>query len=146
MDITAYRRQFASFNSSFELARYEYSVGPDNQFDSWRIYDRYGDLFSIDAISDLKSIGEQISPDLETERASLRRLLVAAQRHFAEIKAIEITNELAHCELSSTIAWRGETLHSNQVGSHLARISEAATRDELTARWVDSISRCDDLR
>jgi len=146
MDITVYRRQFASFNSSFELARYEHPAGPDQRFDPWRIYDRYSDLFSIDAINDLKRVYDQVSPDLETERESLRRLLLSAQRHFAEIKASEVTNELAHCESSSTVAWRGETFDSNHIWSQLARISDAASRDELTARWLDSISSCDDLR
>src|SRR4051812_47777986 len=146
MDITVYRRQFASFNSSFELARYEHSVGPDQQFDPGRIYDRYSDLFSIDAINDLKNVYKQLSLDLETERESLRRLLLSAQRHFAEIKSSEVTKELAHCESSSMIAWRGEVLDSNHIWSQLARIPDAASRDELTSRWLDSIASCDDLR
>ena len=146
MNISEYRAQFASFNSSLELTRHKYHLGLTSELNSFQIYDRYSDLFSSTAIADLRSCLEQTPGDFETERSGLQRLLSAALLRQVEWQARETTKELAYCESSGRIEWRGEKFSIEDVPSLLATEPNKTMRGELAARWADSISICDELR
>ena len=147
MNISEYRAQFASFNSSLELARYKYHVGLKSELNNDEIYDRYSDLFSPAAFADLRSHRSiRHRPTLKLKERRLQRLLSAAQLRHVEMQASELTRELAHCESSSRIEWNGEKISLEDVPARLARESNKRQRGELAARWADSISICDELR
>jgi hypothetical protein len=146
MNISEYRAQFASFNSSLERARYRHHVGLTSDLNNAETYDRYGDLFSLSAIADLQSRLDNTATDFETERSGLQRLLSAAQLQQVAWHAREATNELAYCEASERLEWRGEKISLEDVPRLLAREENKTIRGELAARWADSISICDELR
>jgi hypothetical protein len=146
MNISEYRVQFASFKSSLELARYEHHVGQTSALNNDEIYDRYSDLFSPTTIADLQSLRDHTATDFDTERSGLQRLLTTAQLQQIELQASEITSELAYCESSQRIEWRGERISLEGVLLLLAREANKTIRGELAARWADSISICDELR
>jgi hypothetical protein len=145
MNISEYRDQFASFNSSLELARYRHHVGLTSKANNDQAFDRYGELFSLEAMAQLRSSIDQTPADFETERSGLQRLLTAAQLRHVEVRAAEVTEELSHCE-AATLEWCGAELALADVPARLARESKKLQRRELAARWLDSISACDDLR
>jgi hypothetical protein len=145
MNISEYRDQFASFNSSLELARYKHHVGLTPAVNSHEILDHYSDLFSLESISELKALLESTPADFGTESKALRSLLGAAQLRHVEIRARELTEELARCESDTSVAWKGEELRLEDVPARLAWESKPQ-RGELGARWIDAISRCDELR
>src|SRR6185312_4770106 len=146
MDISEYRAQFASFNSSLELVRFHTHAGLKSQLTIDEIYDRYGDLFSADAISTLKAFHEHIPAGQETQQKSVAGLIASACVHYAEKKASEISNELKRCEAACEIAWRGETLTVEAALERMAREADKDLRRDLCARWLDSILECNDLR
>lgn len=146
MNISEYRTQFASFNSSLGLARYKDHVGLKSEPDNEEIYDRYNNLFSTDSIAELKSQLDQTPANLSTEKSGLERLLIAAQLGHVERQASELTKELVQCEFSSRIDWNGEKISLEDVPGRLARESKRTRRSELAARWADSIAVCNELR
>ena len=146
MNISEYRDQFASFNSSIELARYKYHVGLTSKVNRQDIFDRYSDLFSSAALGELRTSREQTPAYFRTERTALRTLLTAVQLRHVEMRADELTRELARCEASDQVEWNSRELSLEDVPAVLARESKKAQRHELAARWIDSISVCDELR
>jgi hypothetical protein len=146
MDISEYRTQFASFNSSLELARYQNHVGLKPEVTVAQVYAEYSDLFSATAIDDLKARIEQTSIDRETERSGLHKLLNAALSHFLEAQAAHIHRELARCEQASPVQWKAETISLHGVPARLATEANKTSRDELTSRWLDAMPNCNDLR
>jgi hypothetical protein len=54
MNISDYRRDFAAYCSAFELAHYQHRAGFEKELHLEPIYERYGDLFTRDAIDALK--------------------------------------------------------------------------------------------
>lgn len=146
MNISEYRDQFSSFNSALALAHYRYHVGLTDKPDSDQVFDRYSDLFSLEAIAQLRSAIDQTPADFETERKGLQRLRTSAQLRRVEVRARELTEELAHCEAATTVEWNGAELTTEEVPARLAREPKKLQRRELAARWLDSISVCDGLR
>ena len=55
MNIDEYRREFAAYNSALELAHYQHRAGFEPELHTESIYDRYSDLFTRDAIDEIKS-------------------------------------------------------------------------------------------
>ncbi|MCU1268298.1 MAG: hypothetical protein JWM21_4616 [Acidobacteria bacterium] len=145
MNISEYRDQFASYNSSRELARYRQHVGLTSQVTDHEIFDRYSDLFSLESINELKKLLESRPADSGTETRALQRLLGTAQNWFVEARVREVTEELARCEAATAIQWRGEDLKLEQVAVRLAK-EPKPQRLELGARWIDAIAECDELR
>jgi len=146
MDISEYRRKFAEFNSAFELAHYDYRAGFERELRSRQIYDCYGDLFTREAVNDLARAEESVSAHLETERAGLHALAGAARVGYLEARVRELTDERARCESSACVAWEDESLPVHNIPEKIANEPDAARRRELTARWIDALASCNDLR
>lgn len=146
MDISEYRARFASFNSSLELVRFNACVGLKSELTLDEAYDRYSDLFSGEAIAELKSLKEQIPASQETQRTGLAKLITAASLRYAEIQSTEISRELEHCESATALQWRSETLALNDVPERIAREPDKDMRRDLSDRWLDALLECNDLR
>lgn len=146
MNISDYRRDFASYCSAFELANYQYRAGFERELHLEPIYERYSDLFTRDAIDNLRSAYRETPAHRETERTSLRALTSVARIGYLEERARELTDEIARCESSAHVEWNGENLPVNNVPKVIAEESVASRRRELFARWMDARLACDDLR
>ena len=146
MDISDYRRDFAAYCSAFELAHYQYRAGFEKGLHLEPIYERYGDLFTHDAINSLKRAYDDTPAHLETERTGMRVLCGAAQISYLEAQARELTVEVAHCESAARVEWDKERVPVNNVPKIISNESEAARRLDLCARWVDAQHACNDLR
>lgn len=146
MDISEYRAQFASFNSSLELARFQNHVGLESELAVDEIYDRHSDLFSLEAITELKALREKVPTGQETQIAGLTKLITSACVRFCEASARELANEFRQCESAAAIQWRGETLAFDEVSERLAREPNRDLRRDLYARRLESILQCNDLR
>src|SRR5207253_3924647 len=135
MNLSDYRRDFAAYNSAIQLAYYNYRAGFDEELHLEPIIERYGDLFTPDAIAALKRALDEAPENFETERAGLHALLGAASIGFLEAQARQLTEERARCESSARIEWRGETVPAFGVTKLIANEPDAHLRRELTARW-----------
>ena len=146
MNTSDYRKDFAAFSSALELAHYRHRAGFEPELHSEPIYERYSDLFTPEAIQDLQRALEDTPAHLDTERAGLGTLLGAARVGYMEARVRELTDECAHCQSGSQVEWDGERVALNSVPKMLANEGDVRRRHELGARWVDAISRCNDLR
>lgn len=146
MKIEDYRRDFTAYNSALELAHYQHRAGFERELRIEPIYDRYGELFTREAID---ALGRELSETplhRETERASLRALIGAARYGYLQAQAKDLTFERALCESSARIDWEGESLPAYNVPAKISNEPVVAVRRELAARWLDALSACDDLR
>src|SRR5919109_914698 len=141
-----YRAEFAAFNSSLELEHYLYRAGLEAELKLAEIEDRYDDLFSLDTIIDLQSRLEATASVFETERAGLHKLLNAARLGHVQLRARVVTKELANCEESASVEWKGKGIPLGEIPARLSKEPEKVVRDELASRWADRVSICDDLR
>lgn len=146
MTITEYRREFASFNSAFELAHYEHRAGLTSELNLEPVFDRYADLFTKDAIEKIKKEIERTPEYKETDLTALGYLSGAALTGFLEERAREVTIETARCEGSLKIAWDGENFSVHRIAGLLANETSSSRKRELYSRWSDAISSCSDLR
>jgi hypothetical protein len=146
MKIEDYRRDFAAYNSALELAHYQHRAGFVRELQIEPIYDRYGDLFKRDAIDDLQRTLAETPNHRETESAGLRALIGAAHYGYLQAQAKDLTFERALCESSTSVEWQGESLPVYNVTAKISNEPSPRVRRELTARWLDGLSACDDLR
>lgn len=146
MKIEDYRRDFAAYNSALELAHYQHRAGFERELQIEPVYDRYGDLFTRDAIDDLNRELEETPEHRETESAGLRALVGAARYGYLQAQAKDLTFERALCESTARIDWKGESLPVYNAPAKIANEPSPAERRELTARWLDALSACNDLR
>lgn len=141
-----YRRDYAAYRSAAERALYEYRVGLSPRVELRGTEERYAELWTRDAVEELRRAHEETSETFETERAGLRALAGAASIKYAESGAAEITGELRRCTESARVSWDGERRPASEAPEALASESDAGRRRELARRWLDAVSACDDLR
>ncbi|HEX8890063.1 MAG TPA: hypothetical protein VF779_12980 [Pyrinomonadaceae bacterium] len=146
MDISDYRRDYAAYCSQIELAHYQHRAGFERELHLESIYDRYGELFSRDSIDNLTRAYLETSEQRETERVGLHKLTGAARLGYLETQARELSDECVRCSSSQRVEWQGESLPVNNVPKIISNERDAQRRRELTARWVDALSACNDLR
>ena len=146
MNISDYRRDFAAYCSAFELAHYQHRAGFEKELHLEPVYERYGDLFKLDAINAIHQAYEETPAHLETERTGLRVLSSAAQIGYLEAQARELTNEVSRCESAARVEWDKERIPINNVLKVISNEPEPSRRRDLHARWVDAGRACHDLR
>lgn len=146
MKIEEYRSAFAAYNSALELAHFRHRAGFERELCIEPIYDRYGELFTREAIEGLERELADVPEHLETERAGLRTLIGAARYGYLQARAQELTFERSLCESSARVTWKGETFPAYNAPAKISNESSPAARRELTARWADALTACDDLR
>lgn len=146
MNISDYRRDFAAYCSAIELAHYQHRAGFEKELHLEPVYERYGDLFTRDAVDALQLTYEETPAHRETERTGLRLLSASARIGYLEARARELTDEVARCESSARVQWEGESLPVNNVSKIISNEPTAARRRELAARWIDAHRACNDLR
>jgi hypothetical protein len=146
MDTGEYRRDYAAYRSAVERERFSHHAGLVPQPDVKPIEERYADLWTQEAIDKLRHACEDASAQFETERDALRALVGAARLKYVEVSAREIVEELKRCENSARFDWDEQKLSAANAPELIASESDASRRRELTARWLEEVRRCDDLR
>jgi hypothetical protein len=146
MDIGEYRRDYAAYRSASERERFGRHSGLDTQPDPKTFEERYADLWTREAVEDLRLRLDETPEQFETERAALRALKGAACLKFSEARALEVEAELRRCAESARFDWQGRRLSSTEAPELIAAEGDAARRREAAARWFEEVRRCDDLR
>jgi hypothetical protein len=146
MDTNQYRLEFAAYHTKSEIAHYEYRAGLVPELLVRPIYERYGNLFSREAVEDLRRAESEVPTHLDSEISGMRALIGAACIGYLDLQSRELTNELARRESSAKIVWDGEELSSFGVPKSLANESSSKQRRDLYARWLDCVAENDDLR
>lgn len=146
MNPSDYRRDFAAYHTALTRERFHHHAGLSPRLDTEAIEERYSDLWTREAIADLSRVLGETPAQFETERRGLSALLAAARLKHAETRVADVTEELRRCEGAPRIAWDGAQVAAADVSELLAAETEAARRRELSRRWLDALSACQDLR
>ena len=103
MNISDFRREYRAYYAALERERYKHHAGLEPRPHLEAIRDRYTDLRTLEAISDLRRVWDETPAHMETERAGLRALLGASRIAYKEERAVEVTEELKRCEEAARI-------------------------------------------
>ncbi len=146
MDPSDYRRDYAAYSAAAERARFEHHAGLSPRLELRPAEERYADLWTREAVEDLRRRLDETPAQFETERAGLRALAGAAALKYAEGRAREVSEELGRCAESGGFEWDGARVAASDVPGLLAAERDATRRRELMRRSLDSVRACDDLR
>src|SRR5215218_10233619 len=134
MNPSDYRRDYAAYCSTVGCARFEHHAGFSPRLELRPAEERYADLWTRDAVEDLRRAFEEAPAQFETERAGLRALAGAAGLGYAEARAREVSEELRRCAESGAFEWDGARVAASEAPRLLAAEHDAARRRELARR------------
>jgi hypothetical protein len=119
MEMSHYRREYATYHTAAERARYEQFAGtmPSPRIEVIR--ERYVDLWTLAAVAALHKAREETPAQFETERADLYTLAGATGSAMSR-RAREVSDELTRCESASRLESVGRG------GAELARRARAS--------------------
>ncbi|HKG22663.1 MAG TPA: hypothetical protein VKC34_12245 [Blastocatellia bacterium] len=141
-----YTSGYIEFNTGQMSEYYLYLSGQKADLELAPIYDRYGDLFSRDAIAALKQKLSECPEHFETERAALKHLLSFAIDHFLENSVKELTESISQYEAAATIEWKGERLTFQDSTVALRTEADRDLRRDLFKRRAAIIDSSNVLR
>jgi cytidylate kinase len=141
-----YRRDYAEFNAAVMREHYLFGSGQKATLELARIYERFSDLFSCDAIEKLKQQLDETSAHFETERASLRHLLNFAVAEFLEDAVKELTEAISASEAAAVVELAGCTMTFQEALVALATEHDRATRQAIDNKRLAVIAAANDLR
>ncbi|MEJ7617106.1 MAG: hypothetical protein WKF30_09145 [Pyrinomonadaceae bacterium] len=146
MDITDYRREFRDFHAARERENHLRHARSNARRTLASVHERYSDLWTTEAIANLRRALNETPPHLEIQRASLASLVGFASATFAHQRAQDVTDELNACEAQAKIDWRSTTLAALEAKRAIAQEPDAHLRRELDARRLGALGACTDLR
>jgi len=144
--LTEYRREYTEFNESITREHYLHYSGQKTEYELERIYDRYSDLFTRQAIGDLQREYDGISPDFDNDRKGVRHLLTFAKENFLEAQTKQLTAEIAEHEATSHIYWEGREVPFHRSAILLRNEPDAGRRRQIYERRLRVIEGSNDLR
>lgn len=144
--IDEYRREYADFNRDLTREFYLFNSGRKDNYDIGSIYDRYGDLFSPDAIDRLTDEFNRIPPHFETSRKELKHLLAFAINYQLDAAAKDLTEQISRYESSATTQWNGNTITFQDAAVLLATEPDSTLRRKLYDWRLSVIAASNDLR
>jgi hypothetical protein len=146
MNPSDYRRDYAAYSAAAERALFEHHAGLSPRLELRPTEERYADLWTLEAVEDLRRRRDETPVQFETERAGLRALAGAAALKYAEQSAREVSEELGRCAGSGGFEWNGARVAAPEAPGLLAAERDATRRGELARRRLDAVGACDDLR
>ncbi len=147
MKFEEYRVEYAEFHAARERARLDgwRRDLPDEPLPE-RIFDRFGDLFSLSGIETLRRERDRAATGAEIERRGVAVLLAEAERRFVAARVRPLSVELARARTRPFISWRDEKLSAVAAAARAAAEGDPIQRDELHRRLVSLTASLADLR
>ncbi len=138
--------EYVDFISALMREYYLHHSGQKEDLEVARIYDRYGDLFSPDAIGKIRRSLEQTSEHFGTECAALRRRLMFATEHFLENSARHLTEEISRYEGQASVEWMGRRITFQESVVTVMRERDRDFRREIYQKRIAVVESSNDLR
>jgi hypothetical protein len=145
MDLAQYRRELKNYYAAVEKNRLEKYLGSAQTMPRAAIEERYSDLFSPAAISDLEKTLESAGELTETETKARQNLLNIARAAFLRNRAGEITGEYESCRKSLKVSFQNESLTFPEAFSKISTEENSVLRREIYARFSETQNSCADL-
>jgi hypothetical protein len=141
-----FRREYAGFNTDLNRESYLFQSGQKPELELGPIYERYTDLYTIDAITALRGALDDTPEHFEGERTSLRRLLSFSVEQFMASSVRHLTEQISQTESGATIEWAARPLTFHDASVAIVSEHNRDVRKELYRRRSDVIERSNDIR
>lgn len=145
MDLAQYRRELKSYHAAVEKNRMEEYLASAQTVSGEAIVERFSDLFSRSAISDLEKSLENADELTETETKARRNLLNIARIGFLRNRAGEIAQEYEVCRKSLRVSFQNESLTFPEAFSRIQLEENSVLRREIYTRLSEARNSCADL-
>ena len=146
MKVEQYRQQYASFNEDLLREFYLHYSGQKIALELGPIYERHGDLFSLESIDDLRQHLNDTSDHFETARAALKHLLTFAINNFLEAQVKSLTEQVSRQEASAAVEWEGRSMTFQETAIAVANQTDRGLRNDLFEARTSMIEASNDLR
>jgi hypothetical protein len=141
-----YRRELVDFCGTWMREHYLHLSGQKTGLEIAPIYDRYGDLFTIDSIGTLKRILAETPEHYETDRVSVQRLLLFASERYVETLAKDVTEQISEYEAKATIRADGRIMTFQEAAVVLRSEPDRQARRAIYTSRAAAIEDSNDLR
>ncbi len=141
-----YREQFVNFHEAVAREEYLHYAGLKETLELEAIYDRYADLFTLEAIQALRQEFEATSLLFPTERDGLRRLAAFAERGLVERTVARLTGEIARAEHNQILTVDGGPVYFHDAAIVLAREPVRERRRRIHLERLKAIESINTLR
>jgi hypothetical protein len=135
MDIETYRAEAEQFIQSLELEWYRHFAGHKDTLEIEAIYDAHAELFTREAIEELKGYLAQTEPGSDEQRARRMLLDFAVEYYIGQLTKSD-EEELAGLEAKLTIEIDGSEMPLRQAEGQLAKEADADRRAEIEAKLM----------
>ncbi|HEX8368303.1 MAG TPA: hypothetical protein VF604_07155 [Pyrinomonadaceae bacterium] len=145
MDLAQYRRELKKYYAAVEKNRLEKCLGAAQTIPGAAIAERFSDLFSQTAISELEKSLENAAELTETETKARQNLLNISRLGFLQNQAAEISAEYESCLKSARVSFQNENLTFPEALAKIQTEENSVPRREIYARLAEAQNFCADL-
>ncbi|MBI1748708.1 MAG: hypothetical protein HYR55_19300 [Acidobacteria bacterium] len=146
MPVEEYRKQVEAFSTDLSREHYMYFSGQKDRLELACLYERYSDLYSLDAVTEIRRWRSEASPQYSAIPQSLDKLLAFAVEHHLQMATRGISEQISEYESKAQITWQGRMLGFYESFVVLANEPDPSARRQLALRAGEVISRGNDLR
>lgn len=139
MQIEEFRARLEEFDEAINREHYLHYSGLKTSLETFRFYDEYSKLFSLETIRELQRQLEAASIS-ESRKKSLSKFLSFSTEQSLEKSCASLNEAIANFESNKTVSWNGADIFFNQISARLANEPDAGRRrrlDELRARALE---------
>ena len=144
--LEGYRSDLVDFSQTWMREQYLFLSGQKAGLEIAPIYERFGDRFTLDSITQLRRVLEETPEHFTTERVGVRRLLLFASEQFLEFSARELTEQISRYENDTQIDIGGRILTFQQAAVALRTEPDRQSRRDIFKARADAIDASNDLR
>src|SRR5579862_8350927 len=141
-----YRQEYVEFNSKFNREFYLYNSGQKDRFDILPIYERYSDLFSLDAIASLRAELDATSDQFNSQRVRLQHLLNFAVSQYLQGSVKDFDERISSIESKAAVELGGRQMTFNEAAVAISTESDRNIRVRLYANRIKVIEQTNALR
>jgi hypothetical protein len=141
-----YRNEGLAFQEARGREYFLHYTGQKPRLELHPIYERYADLFTLDAIQRLKGQYESTAEYLQRQRWGIKLLRAFAEEHFLEQLTKELTEHIAEFETRTTLRYDSKEMPFHRVVGGLAKEPDPYKRRQLNQQRIQRIGESHEWR
>ncbi len=146
MRIEEYRTRLEKFHEALNRQLYLHCSGQMSSLDLEGVYSDYSDLYSLEAILEIKSSTEQAAGSFPSQLRSLTKIHSFALDQHLDAGAYPLTRQIAEFEAGRRIKWGELDISFLQVSRFLANDASFSSRRRLNEFRLEALSDSVSLR
>jgi len=141
-----YRNEQLAFQEALGREYFLHYSGQKPRPELHPIYERYADLFTLDAIGSLKHLYESTPEHFQRQRWGIKLLQALAEEHFLEQSVKDLTEQIAEFESRATLRYDAEEIPFHRALDVLAMELDPHQRRQLDQQRIQRLEESNDWR